>query len=481
MSTARSLFDPDPPPDPPPPPAEHTRHRWIRVVSWIAGAFTVLTLLVCVAIAVLLNSKAFHDYVLTKARSAATESLGARVELQNYALHFSPLGLDVYGVTVHGAAPYPDPPILQVQTAEVGIGIVSILQQKWYLSSLRVDHPVVQVFVDKNGNSNIPKPKSSSNSKSNTSIFDLGIRHAILDQGEVYYNAQKSALSADLHNVNFQAAFNEPLKMYSGNLSYANGHVLFGTYEPFEHNFDAQFDLTPTTFQLHHATISSGATRVNLVATATNFSAPTVDAQYDVAIDGSQFAKMTKNPSIPAGVIRGRGNAHYQDVANQPALNTLTVDGDLISQQLLVKTPSLRAAIDNIAAHYSLANGNVTLHDFRAGVLGGEITAQGTMKDLGGNSHSEMTANLRNISLADAAKLAGSKSAQPVNVSGVLNADAKASWGKTFDDLIAHTDATIHGSAPGKNAATAVPASAGNAPPPLPNTLPIDSEIHATY
>ncbi len=480
MSTARSLFAPEPPPEPTPSGADR-RHRWVRIAGWVAGGILLLTVLVCVTIAVLLNSRAFHDYTLAKAQSTATESLGARVELQNYALHFSPLGLDVYGVTVHGAAPYPDPPILQVQHAEVGVGIISIFQQKWYLSSLRVDHPVVQVFVDKNGVSNIPKPKSSGNSKSNTTIFDLGIRHAILDQGEIYYNAQKSALSADLHDVNFQAAFSGPLKMYSGNLSYTNGHVLFGTYQPFEHNFDAQFDLTPTTFQLHHATLSSGATKVDLVATATNFSAPAVEAQYEFAIDGDQFAKMTKNPSIPSGLIRAKGSAHYDDVANQPLLNTLTVNGDLTSQQLLVKTQSLRAAIDNIAVHYSLANGNATLHDLRAGVLGGEITAQGIMKDLGGNSHSQVTASLRNISLADAAQLGGSKSAQPVNVSGVLNADAKASWGKTFDDLIAHTDATIHGSATGKNAPAAVPVSAGNTPPPLPNTLPIDSEIHATY
>jgi translocation and assembly module TamB len=440
---------------------------------------TFLAVLVCVTISVLLNSKGFHDYVLNKVQSSATESLGARVELQNYALHFSPLGLDVYGVTIHGASPYTDPPLLQLQHAQVGVGIVSVFQKKWYLSSVRLDHPVVHVFIDKNGVSNIPKPKSSGDNSNNTSIFDLGIRHAILDQGEIYYNAQKSALSADLHDLNFQASFHELQKMYSGSLSYNNGHVLFGTYRPFEHNLDAQFDLTPTTFQLHHGTLSSGSTNVNLVATATNLSAPIVDAQYQVAIDGAQFARLTKNPSIPAGIIRVKGSAHYQDIANQPPLNALTVDGDLISQRLIFKTPSLRAAIDNIAAHYSLANGNVTLRDFRAGVLGGQITAQGTMKDPGGNSHTEISANLRGISLADVSQLAGSKNSPPVKVSGVLNADAKASWGKTLDDLIAHADATIHGAATSKNPSS--PATLGNIAPPLPDTLPIDSEIHATY
>jgi len=480
MSTARSLFDPEPPPEPTPPSQRRT-HRWGRILSWTAAVCTLLLLLAGITVAVVLNSKSFHDYVLAKAQSAAAESLGTRVELQNFTLRFSPLGLDVYGVTVHGAAPYPDPPLLQVQHAQVGVGIISLLQQKWYLSSIRVDHPVIQVFVDKNGVSNIPRPKSSSTSNSSTSIFDLGIRHAILEKGEIYYNAQKSALSADLHDLNFQAAFNVLTTMYSGHLAYSHGHVLFGSYQPFEHNFDAQFDLTPSTFQLRHATLSSGDTRVNLVATATNFNAPIVEGQYDVVLDGAQFARMTKNPSIPAGLIRAKGSAHYQDLPNRPALASLSVDGDLTSRQLLVKTASLRGAIDNIAAHYSLANGNATLRDLRAGVLGGVITAQGTMKDLAGNAHTEIAANLRDISVAQAASLAGpNATSQPVNLSGTLDADAKASWGKTFDDLIAHADATIHGSATGKNAPTIQAVSTGSASPPS-GPLSIDSEIHATY
>ena len=57
-----------------------------------------------------------------------------------------------------------------------------------------------------------------------------------------------------------------------------------------------------------------------------------------------------------------------------------------------------------------------------------------------------------------------------------MNADAKASWGKTFDDLIAKADATINGQAKGSSASA--PAQA-NAPPP--SAIPVNSAIHATY
>ena len=171
-----------------------------------------MALLVIAAIAVtcVLHSARFHNYVLATVQKKASESIGTQVQLQNFALHLSNLSLDLYGLTVHGAAPYPNPPLLQVAHAEVGVRIVSVLHQKWYLDSFVVDRPVVKVFTDAHGVTNIPVIKSSGSSSSNTSLFDLGIRHAVLDQGAVYYNNRQSVLSADLHNVDFRAGVRQP-------------------------------------------------------------------------------------------------------------------------------------------------------------------------------------------------------------------------------------------------------------------------------
>ncbi len=481
MSTA-PLFPPEPPHEPNPnrrplklwQPSPRLR----RVFAWIFAINLLLTVLVPVTIAVLLHSQRFHQYIIARVQSSVADSLGTRLDLQNFALNFSPLSLDLYGVTLHGATPYPNVPLLQLQHAHVGVRIVSFLQQKWYLSDVQLDHPVVQVFVDKNGVSNIPKPKPS-DSKSNTTIWDLGIRHVVLDNGEVYYNAQATPLQADLRDLNFLASYSELRTMYSGSLQYSNGRVAFGAYQPFEHNFAAQFDLTPTTFQLHRAQLTSSAAQINLAATATNFSAPKVDAKYDVIVDGAQLAKLINNPSVPQGQVHATGSAAYQMIENVPALQTLTINGDLASKQILVNTPSLRAAIDNIAAHYSLSNGDAVLHDLRAGILGGELTAQGTMKQIGGaQPHSDFTASLRNVSLAQASSLAGSKSKQPVAINGVLNADAKATWGKTLDDLVAKVDSTIHAQATGKHPAAITTVSTTST---APGQVPINGEIHATY
>ena len=439
--------------------------RLWKAGAWIFMGLAVLMVLAFVAVTVLLHSVRFHNYLLSTVQRKASESIGTQVQLQNFALHLSNLSLDLYGLTVHGANPYPDPPLLQVAHAEVGVRIVSVLHKKWYLDSFIVDSPVVKVFTDAHGVTNIPVIKSSGSSSSNTSLFDLGIRHAVLDHGAVYYNNRQSALSADLHNLDFRAGFNSLLQKYSGKLSYSDGHVEASGFKTIPHNLDAEFDATPTTFHLTNAKLTSETSQLVLNATVQDYSDPQVQAQYAATLDGSQFKRILQNPEVPIGFIRATGSIHYQQTANRSFLDTVLVQGDLSSAQLEVQTPTLRSQIRNIAAHYSLQNGDATLKDFHASLLGGELTSSGTMSNIDGNARSKFDAHLRGIQLA-AMNAALKSSAMPKGVSlgGVLNAEANAAWGKTLDDVVAHADASVNGKV------------SGNA-----QVIPLESAIHGTY
>jgi translocation and assembly module TamB len=442
------------------------RHsRLLKAVAWVTGILIAFLVIAGIALTILLRSARFHNYVLSTVEKKASETIGTKVQLQNFALNLSSLSLDLYGLTVAGANPYPDPPLLQVAHGEVGIRIVSVLHQKWYLDSLVIDQPVVKVFTDAHGVSNIPTIKSSGSSSSNTSLFDLGIRHAVLDRGAVYYNDRQSVLSADLRNVDFRATFDSLLRKYSGKLSYSDGHLQSGTFKPIPHDLDAEFDATPTTFHLTQARLTSDTSQVVLNATLQDYSQPQVQGTYVATLDGSQFRKILANPSVPIGTIRASGSVQYQQVANRSALDTMVIKGDLSSQQLDLQTPTVRSQIRNIAAHYVLENGDATLQDFRASLLGGVLTAAGKMNSIDGDSHSKFTAGLRGIQLADLNR-AMKSSALPKGVSlgGVLSADANAAWGKTFDDVVAHADATVHGKVSGQG-----------------KDVPLESALHGNY
>jgi len=445
--------------------SESHRKRLWKVVAWVAGSVVALLVIAGVALLLVLQSTRFHDYVLRTVQNKASESLGTQVQLQNFTLHPANLGLDLYGLTVHGAGPYPNPPLLQVAHAEVGVRVVSVLNKKWYLDRFVVDQPVVKIFTDAHGVTNIPVIKSSGSSSSNTSLFDLGIRHAVLDRGAVYYNNRQSVLSADLQNVDFRASFNSLLQKYSGRLSYSNGHLQAGGFQSIPHNLDAEFDATPSTFHLTQAKLTSDTSQLLLNATVQDYSHPNVQAQYVATMDCGQLRKILANPTVPTGFIRASGSVEYQEIANRSFLDTVVVRGDLSSRQLDLQTPTLRSQIRDIAAHYLLENGDANLQDFRASLLGGQLTSTGKMSDLDGSPHSKFNARLRGIQLGDMNRaLKSSAMPKGVALGGVLSAEADAAWGKTFDNVVAHTDATVQGKV------------SGNA-----RVIPIESAIHGTY
>jgi translocation and assembly module TamB len=463
------------------PRAKRNLALWIS--AWAAAGIVTLIVLLVAAGAILLHSQRFHNYVLTTVQQKATESLGVAVHLQNFGINLAHLDVDLYGLTVEGASPYASTHLLEVDHAEASARVISILHSKWYLQSFRVDRPIVRVLVDANGKSNIPTIKSSGDSSNSSSIFDIGVRHAIVDRGEVYYNDKKSVLTADLHELNFRASFDESQKKYSGNISYTDGHLVSGSLQPIPHNLQAEFDATPTTFHLTRATLSAGASQVNLSATVQNYNAPVVDAKYEAIVDGAQIGKILKSSSIPQGQVRASGQVHYKQLLNRPLLDAITVSGDVTSDRLDVSTPSVRTHVTNLSAHYTLANSNANVTDLKLNLLGGQLTGNATMTDLGGESHSRVEAKLRQVSLDQLKHLAGSSpSSEDIRVAGGLSADVSATWGKTINDLVAKADATIHGQVSGTNFAASQ--SHGSNPrttlAPSPAT-PVDGTIHGSY
>ena len=481
MATFRSFhhpFEPQEPRKPEEPQAPPKRHPHVLTAAkWIFGFIVFPILFGVLIVAFFLNTATGHNYLLNLLQKQATAALGAGVHLQNFNLHLTNLSVDLYGLKVDGANPHPNPPLLQVQHAQAGVRIVSLFQKKWYLDSIRIDNPVVQIIVDKNGVSNLPTFKSS-NSKSNTSVFDLGIRHAVLTNGAVFYNNQPKSLSVDLRDVEFNSTFDNALQKYSGTLAYSNGQINYAGQQEPAHNLSVKFDATPNTFHLSPATIVAGGTQVVLNATVNNYNSPMVDATYNATVDGQQLASALRNPSIPAGLVALSGTAHYQSNPNQTLMQSLAVNGDINSRRLIASTSSVHAEISDLAGHYSLENGNANLRDFRANLLGGQVTAHGRMQQIGtDNARSRFEAALRGISLAQAKRVAGSAaSTGTVAIAGTLNATATATWGKTISDLVAHTDASIHASA-----ANAAQSKAGGAPGAPASAVPIEAALHANY
>lgn len=455
----------------------------LRIAVWTAATLTLIAGLACVAISILVNTSRGHRYLLGLARRKASDALGVRVQIQNLTLHLGSLSADLYGARISGAAPYTNPPLLEVDHIAVGVRIVSLLHRRWYLDNVQIDHPVAWVVQGKNGKSNLPVFKSGG--ANHTDIFQLGIRRFAISRGEVYLNSHPHKLSADLHHLAFSSTYNSLLRRYSGDLSYSQATLAFGGYRPLRHDLNVEFAATPGMFTVYHARVSAGASGATFSGTVKSYRNPIVQAQYDALLDGTEAAEILDETAVPSGAMRLSGSIHYQQSGNQSPLQSLAISGAATSGNLSLNTAAIHTRVADLSAHYSLANGNATVHDLHARILGGAVTANGTMEALGERTNSNFHLDLRNLSLSQAMQALGnSSSKQNISLEGSADATATVSWGRTINNLTARVDLGLNGQAVRHGPSSSKPifestTAGGGKDGDV--TVPVQGSLHALY
>jgi translocation and assembly module TamB len=438
--------------------------KWRKIFLWFAVVNTALTVLGFLALMLLLNNQGFRRSILAKAENSIQESTGARVEVRDFSLRLSNLSLDLYNVVVHGTESDSSKPLAQVDHLQVGLTIDSVLNKKWHVRDIIVDRPIVHLTVDKAGENNLPKPPKPSTSSSNTSVFDLAIRELKLNQGEIYYNDQKTPLEADLHALTVNTNYDPAQNKYSGDIGYSGGRIVYGDYAPMEHTLQAKFGITPKVFTLDKLELDAGKSNVALNATVNDYTLPSMQAQgsYEASLVTSDLQRILKNSSIPGGTVRLTGQVKYQPEPNQPALNAVYVSGNVSSSGLAVKTPSLQTEVRDLHARYQLSGGNAEVSDMRARIMGGVLTGKMTIRDVAGAGDARLQASLKDLSLDQAQTATHNTQMKQAHLSGKISAETTARWAKTLDNLTAHSDATM-------KASLGQPAT------------PLDGVIHADY
>ena len=351
-------------------------------MAWIAGGLLVLITLSLIGIVELFHNDAFRQYLLRVALTKLNDKVGIEAKIRDFSVQLSGLSptVDMYDVVIGGAAPFQETPFLKVDHLRVGIQVVSLLQRKWYLKEIALDHPVAHLFVGENGETSLPKLKTKT-----TNVFDLGVRHVMLDQGELYYNDRKTAIDADLKNFELQSSFSPVTRCYSAALSYTDGKIRFRNLNPLIHSLEAAFDATADTFNLKRSLLTSGASQLSLTATLRDYAHPKITGSYQSSLDTNQLRHVLKDVTLPIGAVKLAGSLKFESDPHKPTLEKLALDGNMSSSGLQIHTAAIHTLVRNISAEYSMKSGDIDVRNLRAALLGGGMHGSFKIHDISGD------------------------------------------------------------------------------------------------
>jgi len=413
-----------------------------RIFRWLVVLAALLLLALPIASFIVIKTPWFHRYILSRIIEEGAAATGGRLELQNWDLRFSPLTVDFYGITLHGSEMPTAKPLLQADKITVSVSLSSLLlHRQLKFTQILVQHPVASLQIAENGSSNIPSaPRQQTGS--NASIWDLAVAHALLSQGEVYYNDRKSQLDADLYDLRSEIRFDALATRYTGSLSYHNGRLQYGQYRPLPHSLDAKFTATPQNATLDSLLVSIGSSRLSAHGDLTSYSNPTINAAYQLQLHAQDFRDFS--PDIAAaGDLTLDGGVRYQSSPSQPFLRSISVDGTGHSSSLRAASAQGGIELHSVKARYRLADGDLEVSGVGAEIAGGHLSAELAIHHLDSTPAGMLHASLQRVRIESARQSINRVEVKRMPVTGTADARVQASWTGSLNNMHALSDLTL--------------------------------------
>lgn len=440
--------------------------KWKHIFGWIAAGLSALLIVVIVVGYFVLQSSSFENWALAKVIQKTEVATGAQVTAGPLKINPRHLTATLLNLTLHGEENSVQKPLLSVDALTLGISGSSLLHGHLSLSELLIEHPIVHLYMNATGHSNFPTPPAPKQSSSSFSLFKTTIAHAVLNRGEIYYNDQKSSLQADVYDLNAQSDFNSLLNRYHGNICYDHGEIQYAKYPELNSGLQIQFTAIPAKLSFSPLQVNLAESQFLLHADITNYADPQIDGTYQLLLHAQDFAKMLAASAKTAGDVRIAGDIHYKNNPNQPALNSVSLTGNVNGPSLYFENAQAALHAQALRGAFQLQNGNLRVNDAAVNLLDGEISANLLIRNVSTTPHAQFQATFKKFSLQAAKETVHSQSTKQVPVTGSVDGSIEGSWLGSVKNILLHADTTLHGEIRSKQNQ---------------NIAPLNASIHAVY
>ena len=142
---------------------------------------------------------------------------------------------------LHGKESAAEPPLLQIGSATLGLRIVSVLETKIDLASLRVERPQAYFVVYPDGSTNFPGPPVRSGKLWSEELLNLKIGAYEIVDGQVEYDGRRIPLHVKGEHLRVRMSYEAQTPSYRGEVSTDSLQVSPEGYGPIPTSMSATF------------------------------------------------------------------------------------------------------------------------------------------------------------------------------------------------------------------------------------------------
>jgi translocation and assembly module TamB len=384
--------------------------KFRRIALWTLGILAALVVLASIAGVLVVRSDRFHQYIQRRIVEEVERATGGRVELAGYSLDWHNLTAQVQGLVLHGKESPAEPPLLQVGSATLGLRIISVLEKKIDLASLRIERPQAYFVVYPDGSTNFPGPPGRSDKVWSEELLNLKVGAYEVVDGLVEYDGQRIPLHLKGEHLRARMTYEAQTPSYRGDVSTDSLQVTAEGYGPIPTSMSATFALEKSRIVLsrvHVATKESSADLSGILNDAKSLHG-TLSMKASASV--REAVRIFGLPIEPTGsaTFDGKVNVAF----DQPLTSIL--NGRVVARGVGYTQDRLKIRDAEVRGDLLLTQDRLTLERMTATALGANVTGQANLEH-GQQFHVEGT-----IDGLDLRRAAGLVTDRPVAWSGTM-------------------------------------------------------------
>ncbi len=279
-------------------------NRLIRIAIRSAIVIAILLIAGTIATIMILRSAWFHERVRTRVIAEIERSTGGRVEIGTFDWNWDHLTVTVAPLVLHGTEPAGEPPLLKIRSATIGLHIISMLERKVDLASLRVEQPAVRIVFYPDGRTNLPTPAVRDPKSWAQDLIDLAVgRYEIVD-GILDYDNRAIPLGFRGEDLRVRMDFDAVRSRYRGELAFRRARVVMEELNPVQLAISSRFEFDKNHIEIPalHAALenSSGNSHIDVTGVLDDVRSPhgTVKLRSTISVRDALAISKTPVPGL---------------------------------------------------------------------------------------------------------------------------------------------------------------------------------------